>query len=166
MLPRPCPECSRHRSICQQKRFVVACLSEGTYLLAELWGNNRKSEMLMKWTRVGCELLSAAAALSGLFFLTTFSFPMSVFAEGIRTGFSISRRECGAGLGLEEEAQQGVPTPGSEPQRGGVGGARTVVVGMVAMTMLRRVLHASLLPIWRRRVAESVSSGTHGHGSR
>ena len=35
----------------------MACLFEGTYLLAELWGNNRKSEMLMKFTRVGCELI-------------------------------------------------------------------------------------------------------------
>jgi hypothetical protein len=36
---------------------------------------------------------------------------------------------------------------------------------MVTMTMLRLVLHARLLPVWKRRVAETMSLGTHGQGS-
>lgn len=91
--------------------------------MAEMWGDDRKSEMLMKFTGVGCELLSAAAALLGwwsfvlfCFVLPLSPFPMFVFAEGIRTGFS-TWHWSGA---LKDEAQQDILLPGSEPQRDGV----------------------------------------------
>lgn len=80
----------------------MACLFEGTYLLVEMFGNNRKGEKLMKFAGAPGELLSLAVLLLHFFFFNHFLLSHLVFQPidpglGIRPVFTSSPENMALG---------------------------------------------------------------------